>query len=111
MFSRFASRAFKPTAAAAAFKPQTRCFSATLGPMANRAAAQGSKGRQMPKSFTRATEPASGVEATLTIRDGPVFHGTAFGANANISGEAVFTTSLVGYPEVRTATLSSSLNL
>ena len=31
-----------------------------------------------------------------------MFHGTAFGANANISGEAVFTTSLVGYPESMT---------
>lgn len=106
MFFRFASRAFKPTAlssaATAGFQSQTRCFSATLGPMANRAAAQGSKGRQMPKSFTRATDPVSGAEATLTIRDGPVFHGTAFGANANISGEAVFTTSLVGYPESMT---------
>ena len=32
-------------------------------------------------------------------QDGPVFHGKSFGARANISGEAVFTTSLVGYPE------------
>lgn len=31
-----------------------------------------------------------------------MFHGTAFGANSNISGEAVFTTSLVGYPESMT---------
>ncbi|EEP79473.1 carbamoyl-phosphate synthase subunit arginine-specific small [Uncinocarpus reesii 1704] len=37
--------------------------------------------------------------ATFTIRDGPVFHGKSFGAQKNISGEAVFTTSLVGYPE------------
>ena len=37
--------------------------------------------------------------ATFTIRDGPVFHGRSFGAKSNISGEAVFTTSLVGYPE------------
>ena len=37
--------------------------------------------------------------ATFTIRDGPIFHGKSFGANTNMSGEAVFTTSLVGYPE------------
>lgn len=37
--------------------------------------------------------------ATFTIRNGPVFHGKSFGAKLNISGEAVFTTSLVGYPE------------
>lgn len=69
----------------------------------SRLAADGSKGRAMPVlNTTRATAAASGVDATLTIRDGPVFHGTAFGANSNISGEAVFTTSLVGYPESMT---------
>ncbi|CDK24953.1 unnamed protein product [Kuraishia capsulata CBS 1993] len=40
--------------------------------------------------------------ATLTIRDGPIFNGYSFGADKNISGEAVFTTSLVGYPESMT---------
>lgn len=40
--------------------------------------------------------------ATLTIKDGPVFSGYSFGANKNVSGEAVFTTSLVGYPELMT---------
>lgn len=40
--------------------------------------------------------------ATLTIRNGPVFDGYSFGANKNVSGEAVFTTSLVGYPESMT---------
>jgi carbamoyl-phosphate synthase small subunit len=47
---------------------------------------------------TRATS-ASYDRGTFTIRDGPVFHGKSFGAKSNISGEAVFTTSLVGYPE------------
>ncbi|KAL8782901.1 MAG: hypothetical protein Q9213_005013 [Squamulea squamosa] len=47
---------------------------------------------------TRAT-PISHDRATFTIRDGPVFSGKSFGAASNISGEAVFTTSLVGYPE------------
>jgi len=46
----------------------------------------------------RATKAAHD-RATFTIRDGPVFHGTSFGAKSNVSGEAVFTTSLVGYPE------------
>lgn len=40
--------------------------------------------------------------ATLTLKDGPVFNGYSFGANKNISGEAVFTTSMVGYPESMT---------
>ncbi|EJP69769.1 hypothetical protein MY5147_001063 [Beauveria neobassiana] len=62
----------------------------------------GSKGRAMPKRGTIGTTPAASVPATFTIRDGPIFRGKAFGANANISGEAVFTTSLVGYPESMT---------
>ena len=33
------------------------------------------------------------------LQDGPVFSGQSFGAKCNISGEAVFTTSLVGYSE------------
>ncbi|KAL8989457.1 MAG: hypothetical protein Q9169_008359 [Polycauliona sp. 2 TL-2023] len=49
-----------------------------------------SKARATPRSYDR---------ATFTIRDGPVFSGKSFGAATNISGEAVFTTSLVGYPE------------
>jgi len=46
--------------------------------------------------------PVSRERATLTVKDGPIFHGKSFGAKANISGEAVFTTSLVGYPESMT---------
>ncbi|KAK9375294.1 class I glutamine amidotransferase-like protein [Lipomyces chichibuensis] len=41
-------------------------------------------------------------KATLTIKDGPIYGGKSFGADKNISGEAVFTTSLVGYPESMT---------
>lgn len=51
-------------------------------------------------SFTNKT--GSLDRATLTIKDGPVFSGYSFGANKNVSGEAVFTTSLVGYPELMT---------
>jgi carbamoylphosphate synthase small subunit len=46
--------------------------------------------------------PVCRERATLTIKDGPIFHGKSFGAKANVSGEAVFTTSLVGYPESMT---------
>ncbi|KAK5746680.1 Multifunctional pyrimidine synthesis protein CAD [Elasticomyces elasticus] len=48
------------------------------------------------------TSTPSFERATFTIKDGPIFHGKSFGAKANISGEAVFTTSLVGYPESMT---------
>ncbi|RKF55357.1 Carbamoyl-phosphate synthase arginine-specific small chain [Erysiphe neolycopersici] len=47
--------------------------------------------------------PSSALDrATFTLKDGPIFHGKSFGAKSNISGEAVFTTSLVGYPESMT---------
>jgi len=53
----------------------------------------------MPTPSRRRATKVTHDRATLTIRDGPVFHGTSFGAKSNVSGEAVFTTSLVGYPE------------
>ncbi|KAK0262961.1 Multifunctional pyrimidine synthesis protein CAD [Friedmanniomyces endolithicus] len=57
--------------------------------------------RSAPPTPVRSTKP-SFERATFTIRDGPIFHGKSFGAKANVSGEAVFTTSLVGYPESMT---------
>lgn len=48
---------------------------------------------------TAVRQKPAAERATFTIRDGPIFHGKSFGARSNISGEAVFTTSLVGYPE------------
>jgi carbamoyl-phosphate synthase small subunit len=99
MFSRIAIRATKPSALGATGLPSRLTSRARF--ISNKAVA-GSKGRAMPKQGHRATEPANNAEATFTIKDGPIFHGTAFGANSNISGEAVFTTSLVGYPESMT---------
>ncbi|CAK9441032.1 uncharacterized protein LODBEIA_P49010 [Lodderomyces beijingensis] len=52
------------------------------------------------KSFTNNKRQLD--RATLTIKNGPIFSGYSFGANKNVSGEAVFTTSLVGYPESMT---------
>lgn len=52
----------------------------------------------MPSIKRRAT-PQTSERATFTIKNGPIFSGKSFGADVNISGEAVFTTSLVGYPE------------
>ncbi|KAI1329721.1 small subunit of carbamoyl phosphate synthase [Xylariaceae sp. FL0255] len=102
MFSRIALKAAKPAAVGAACLKQPQARSFTNATALASKASQGSKGRQMPSKFSPPTAPASGSEATLTIRDGPVFQGKAFGANSNISGEAVFTTSLVGYPESMT---------
>ncbi|RKP04567.1 carbamoyl-phosphate synthase, partial [Thamnocephalis sphaerospora] len=43
-----------------------------------------------------------GVRAALRLKTGQTFQGESFGANRSITGEAVFTTSLVGYPESMT---------
>ncbi len=40
--------------------------------------------------------------ATLTIHDGPIYHGKSFGAKRSVSGECVFSTALVAYPESMT---------
>jgi carbamoyl-phosphate synthase small subunit len=39
-------------------------------------------------------------DAALALADGRVFRGRGFGARVNASGEAVFTTTMVGYQEV-----------
>ena len=57
---------------------------------------QGNTPRQQPSNPRQRATEVSHDAANLTIRDGPVFNGKSFGAKSNISGEAVFTTSLVG---------------
>jgi len=48
------------------------------------------------------TYQEAGVKAALALADGAVFHGWAFGAEAEISGEVVFNTSMTGYQEILT---------
>jgi carbamoyl-phosphate synthase small subunit len=40
--------------------------------------------------------------AILALEDGSIFHGRAFGADASVSGECVFNTSMTGYQEILT---------
>ncbi len=42
------------------------------------------------------------MERLLILEDGTVFEGKAFGADANVFGEIVFTTSMTGYQETIT---------
>ncbi|KAL9610218.1 MAG: hypothetical protein Q9167_005067 [Letrouitia subvulpina] len=63
------------------------------------ATVDGNTPRMQPTPSKTMATPVSHDRATFTIRDGPVYHGKSFGAKSNVSGEAVFTTSLVGYPE------------
>ncbi|KAK3707454.1 Multifunctional pyrimidine synthesis protein CAD [Vermiconidia calcicola] len=55
----------------------------------------------VPQAIPRPKKACFGA-AAFKIKDGPTFYGNSFGAMANASGEAVFTTSLVGYPESMT---------
>lgn len=48
------------------------------------------------------SEAPKAVPAALKLKSGHVFTGTSFGAQNSSFGEAVFTTSLVGYPESMT---------
>lgn len=58
---------------------------------------------QLKNQIRFATSSSKSLEpAKLTIRNGPVFNGYSFGSPNTVSGEAVFTTSLVGYPESMT---------
>ncbi|MFD6103423.1 carbamoyl-phosphate synthase domain-containing protein, partial [Nocardia salmonicida] len=41
----------------------------------------------------------STVKAALVLEDGRVFRGTAFGAQGQTLGEAVFCTAMTGYQE------------
>lgn len=43
-----------------------------------------------------------GKEGVLVLEDGSVYHGQGFGAETEVSGEVVFNTSMVGYPELLT---------
>ena len=40
--------------------------------------------------------------AKLTLKDGSVFEGFSFGSEVSVSGEVVFNTGMVGYPETMT---------
>jgi carbamoyl-phosphate synthase small subunit len=102
MFSRIALNAAKPARNFIAVAPARMTFQVRF--LSKEAITSGTTGRKMPtpSAARRATAPMTNSPAMLTIQGGPVFKGTAHGANANVSGEAVFTTSLVGYPESMT---------
>jgi carbamoyl-phosphate synthase small subunit len=48
------------------------------------------------------TRPKKAGNAALVLEDGTVFTGKGFGAPRKVSGEVVFSTSMVGYPEALT---------
>ena len=42
------------------------------------------------------------IDARLELHDGTFYHGQNFGARRSVSGELVFQTGMVGYPEAIT---------
>jgi carbamoyl-phosphate synthase small subunit len=59
----------------------------------------GTYGRALNQKLARPKERA---EALLLLEDGSIFSGFGFGAAKQVSGEVVFSTSMVGYPEALT---------
>ena len=57
-------------------------------------------------SFGKAKQPA-----VLALEDGLTFKGHAFGAEGEASGEVVFNTSMIGYQEILTTTLTNPESL
>jgi len=55
-----------------------------------------------PPTASYAQVPSKALPAALKLKTGQIFTGTSFGAPISTSGEAVFTTSMVGYPESMT---------
>jgi carbamoyl-phosphate synthase small subunit len=62
--------------------------------------------RPVPMVAPAAPSPVQALSedspASLKLKTGQIFRGTSFGAPKSMSGEVVFTTSLVGYPESMT---------
>ena len=42
------------------------------------------------------------MKAILALEDGTVFHGESFAASGEVTGEAIFNTSMTGYQEMLT---------
>ncbi|KAF9931411.1 Multifunctional pyrimidine synthesis protein CAD [Linnemannia zychae] len=98
------SIATRPTFVRSAFKATSVRSLATVADTvfpANKAAPKPiSNNFSTPYQFD--SEGPKAVPAALKLKSGHVFTGTSFGAPISSFGEAVFTTSLVGYPESMT---------
>ncbi|KAK5128025.1 Multifunctional pyrimidine synthesis protein CAD [Meristemomyces frigidus] len=95
------SKLYKPSTTTPAVSGFAKAFKPSFQVRYNATVVSGGLRTPPPPTAPRSVKP-SFERATFTIRDGPIFHGKSFGAKANVSGEAVFTTSLVGYPESMT---------
>jgi carbamoyl-phosphate synthase small subunit len=57
---------------------------------------------QISQKSVKATNSVKSQKAVLVLEDGSAFSGYGFGAEKKVSGEIVFSTSMVGYPEALT---------
>ncbi|CAG9990527.1 unnamed protein product [Clonostachys byssicola] len=92
MLSRLALNAARPARKLLAVAPARMTSHARF--FSQKAIPTGTTGRKMPVDPRRETAEANKIPATFTIQGGPIFQGTAFGANAN--ARLVFTTPLIG---------------
>ncbi|KAG0066200.1 Multifunctional pyrimidine synthesis protein CAD [Linnemannia elongata] len=99
------SIATRPTLVRSAFKTSGVRSLATVADTvfpANKAAPKTPSASIFSAPYQFDSEAPKAVPAALKLKSGHVFTGTSFGAPNSSFGEAVFTTSLVGYPESMT---------
>ncbi|KAG9066473.1 Multifunctional pyrimidine synthesis protein CAD [Linnemannia hyalina] len=99
------SIATRPTLVRSAFKTSGVRSLATVADTvfaANKAAPKTPSASTFSAPYQFDSEAPKAVPAAIKLKSGHVFTGTSFGAPISSFGEAVFTTSLVGYPESMT---------
>ncbi|KAF9314169.1 Multifunctional pyrimidine synthesis protein CAD, partial [Linnemannia elongata] len=99
------SIATRPTLVRSAFKTSGVRSLATVADTvfpANKAAPKTPSASIFSAPYQFDSEAPKAVPAALKLKSGHIFTGTSFGAPISSFGEAVFTTSLVGYPESMT---------
>ena len=68
----------------------------------NRVETQSKKRKGMSQAVKEVFDPSSRVQGKLVFEDGTEFPGYSFGSTCSKSGEVVFNTAMVGYPETCT---------
>ena len=91
-----------PVASAAKKQLFLRLNSATQLRLSSNFAPKGPKARASLATLSHHHSPLVPSKAALKLQTGEVFQASSFGANKSVSGEVVFTTSVVGYPESMT---------
>ena len=87
------------------YKPKPQSCSAWALPEPIYASRKGFESSFSPEKISEKPATKSSLKrqnAVLVLEDGSVFSGYGFGASNKVSGEIVFSTSMIGYPEALT---------